>query len=461
MSATSNAPSHCIYRARSSWSHTGQIITGPGSRRGPQGGPERPFGTLSNTSKLPTPKAADPAVLSTPVPGAMAEYQILVPPPKRRRRAWISLIVAVIVVAVAVGAFLAGRHSQDTGHTAPAHSGGPTGTTATKALAVVSTVPATGATDVPSNQVVTVHLSLPVGGPAGMPTFNPPVSGAWTKVGPKALSFVATAPLIPTSTESLVIPAGSSGPHSTGGDVLDAPVTITFTVAQASTERLQQLLAQLNYLPLSFTPTGPLSSPTQATTAQAGAFAWRWPNTPSSLTSLWTEGYENVVTKGAVMNFENQSGLTVDGLAGTRVWSALLSDIGIGKVNADPYTYVIVSKQVPEALTLFDNGAPLLVNIPVNTGSPGADTVDGTYPVFEHVTSSRMQGTNPDGTSYNDPNVPWASYFNGGDALHGFVRATYGSPQSNGCVEMAISDAAKVWPLSPIGTLVTVVGPAS
>ena len=34
-----------------------------------------------------------------------------------------------------------------------------------------------------------------------------------------------------------------------------------------------------------------------------------------------------------------------------------------------------------------------------------------------------MKGTNPDGTTYDDPNVPYASYFNGGDALHGFVRA--------------------------------------
>jgi peptidoglycan hydrolase-like protein with peptidoglycan-binding domain len=391
----------------------------------------------------------------------MPEYQILIPPPKRHRRVWIFLIVAVIVVAVAAGAFVAGRHTQDGRHSAGTQRGATTGTTATKALTIVSTVPATGATNVPSNQVVTVHLSLPMAGPSGMPMFNPPVNGTWTKVGRKTVSFVATAPFIPTSAETLMIPAGASGPHSTGGESLDAPVTITFTVAQASTERLQQLLAQLDYLPLSFAPTGPLSSANEETTAQPGAFAWRWPNTPSSLTSLWTEGYENVVTKGAVMNFENQSGLTVDGLAGTRVWSALLFDIGMGKVNADPYTYVIVSKQLPEAMTLFDNGAPLLVNIPVNTGSPGADTVDGTYPVFEHVTSSRMQGTNPDGTTYDDPNVPWASYFNGGDALHGFVRATYGSPQSNGCVEMTISNAAQVWPLSPIGTLVTVVGPAS
>jgi lipoprotein-anchoring transpeptidase ErfK/SrfK len=72
-----------------------------------------------------------------------------------------------------------------------------------------------------------------------------------------------------------------------------------------------------------------------------------------------------------------------------------------------------------------------------------------------------MQGTNPDGSTYDDPAVPWAAYFNGGDALHGFIRGSYGSPQSNGCVEMAIADAAQTWPLTPIGTLVTVRGPAS
>jgi hypothetical protein len=75
------------------------------------------------------------------------------------------------------------------------------------------------------------------------------------------------------------------------------------------------------------------------------------------------------------------------------------------------------------------------------------------------VRYSDMKGTNVDGSTYNDPNVPYASYFNGGDALHGFIRASYGSPQSNGCVEMSYADAALVWPLTPIGTLVTVEGP--
>jgi lipoprotein-anchoring transpeptidase ErfK/SrfK len=389
----------------------------------------------------------------------MAQYQLLVPPPRRRRAVWVVLIV-VVLAAVAGGAFVVGRHSQAT---RPGHvrSGAAAGATTSKALTVVSTVPASGATDVPSDQVVTVHLSSPVAGTWGMPAFDPPVNGSWTNVGTSSLSFVPASPFPPTSTETLVIPAGASGPHSTGGQMLGAPVTITFTVAQASTERLQQLLAQLNYLPLSFAPTAPVTAPKDMATAQAGTFAWRWPDPPASLTSLWTEGYENVITKGALMTFQIQNGLTVDGLAGTRVWAALLSDIGVAKGDADPYTYVVVSKQLPQSLTLYENGAPALADIPVNTGAPGADTVDGTYPVFEHVTSSRMKGTNPDGTTYDDPNVPWASYFNGGDALHGFVRATYGSPQSNGCVEMRISDAAKVWPLSPIGTLVTVTGPAA
>ena len=90
--------------------------------------------------------------------------------------------------------------------------------------------------------------------------------------------------------------------------------------------------------------------------------------------------------------------------------------------------YVLVNKVEPENLTLWNNGTAQYVGIAVNTGAPGADTTDGTYAVFEHVRYSDMKGTNPDGSTYNDPNVPYASYFNGGDALHGFIRATYGSP---------------------------------
>jgi hypothetical protein len=67
-----------------------------------------------------------------------------------------------------------------------------------------------------------------------------------------------------------------------------------------------------------------------------------------------------------------------------------------------------------------------------------------------------MSGMNPNGSHYSDPGIPWISYFNGGDALHGFIRYSYGYPQSLGCVEMPFASAATVWPHTPIGTLVTV-----
>jgi lipoprotein-anchoring transpeptidase ErfK/SrfK len=66
-----------------------------------------------------------------------------------------------------------------------------------------------------------------------------------------------------------------------------------------------------------------------------------------------------------------------------------------------------------------------------------------------------MSGYNPNGTYYHDL-VYWINYFNGGDAVHGFVRASYGFPQSLGCVELPIPVAAQVYPQVHIGTLVTV-----
>ncbi len=387
----------------------------------------------------------------------MVEYQILKPPPRRRLRIAVAVIaVAVVVAAVAYAAYALGSSRHPGRRTS---SGKPP--PSPKVLAVVAATPAPGTSDMPSDQAVTLRFSAPVVAGVGTPTWNPPVAGSWVRSQPTTLTFEATAPFLPTATETLTVPAGADGPRTADGAVMATPDVVTFRVAQASTERLQQLLAELGYLPLSFTPSGPAPAPAQMLLPQTGAFAWRWSSLPVSLTSLWTEGYENVITKGAVMTFENENGLAVDGIAGPEVWGRLLADLAQGKANTSPYDYVFVSKQLPEALNVYSNGAAVLSNIAVNTGAPGADTTDGTYPVFEHVTASRMVGTNPDGSHYDDPDVPWASYFNGGDALHGFVRATYGWPQSNGCVEMPIADAAQVWPLTPIGTLVTVVGPPS
>ena len=119
------------------------------------------------------------------------------------------------------------------------------------------------------------------------------------------------------------------------------------------------------------------------------------------------------------------------------------------------YNYVYVSKNLPETATVYSDGSEVYSTL-ANTGVPAAATADGTYPVYARYVTTTMTGTNPNGSHYSDPGIPWVSYFHGGDALHGFVRGSYGFPQSDGCVEMPPANAAVVFPYTPIGTLVTV-----
>jgi hypothetical protein len=91
--------------------------------------------------------------------------------------------------------------------------------------------------------------------------------------------------------------------------------------------------------------------------------------------------------------------------------------------------------------------------------------VDGTFPVYLKYTVTQMKGNNPNGTPYDDT-VYWASYFNGGDAVHAFPRGSYGWYQSLGCVELPYNGAGpgvaeNVWNLLSYGSLVTVTGPVA
>ena len=320
-------------------------------------------------------------------------------------------------------------------------------------------MPRAGSANVASTASISLTFTKPVALHKVTPVLTPHVAGNWVQSSPTTLSFDLAAPLVPGVQEQVTVPGGTSGLLGATGEELARPTTVTFDVAPGDMLRVQQLLAELDYLPLSFTPAGPPAPESDLAVDQEGSFAWRWPDQPAELMSMWVQGQENEIVKAAIESFENQNGIGVDGIAGPAVWTSLINDTINHKVNATPYVYVLVNKVEPENLTLWDNGAAQYVGIPVNTGAPGADTTDGSYAVFEHVRYSDMQGTNPDGTTYNDPNVPYASYFNGGDALHGFIRASYGTPQSNGCVEMTYADASLVWPLTPIGTLVTVEGP--
>ena len=371
-------------------------------------------------------------------------------------RGWIIAITAGVVVVAGVGfAAIAVRANSSKASASPTSSPGQAGSPATTApLTLLSVTPAAGATQVPSDATISVHFSVPVKACSPAPTLTPAVAGTWQLVTPETYSFVAAAPLVPFSTETVTVPGGTGGVVSVDGKTLARSSTAQFTVADGSTLRLQQLLAQLGYLPVSFTPAGALSAPQEAAQAQQGSFTWKGTE-PAALTSLWTVGTANTITEGAVMAFESQHGLTTDGEAGPGVWQQLLTAAAAGTMDPNPYNYVYVSQSRPETATVYSNGQEVYSTL-ANTGVAGASTAPGTFPVYERFVTTTMRGTNPDGSKYVDPGIPWVSYFNGGDALHGFVRGSYGYPQSDGCVEMAPAHAAVVYPLTPIGTLVTV-----
>jgi peptidoglycan hydrolase-like protein with peptidoglycan-binding domain len=305
---------------------------------------------------------------------------------------------------------------------------------------------------------ITLTFSKPISKALGSsrPAVTPATAGSWRTLNTHAIQFVPSGYGYGLATPvSLALPAGV---RLVGGEGNAG----TWTVPQGSTLRLQQLLAMLGYLPVKFTYAGsgvgltPSAEEAAAVDPPKGSFSWRYRNTPAPLKQEWQPGAFGTMTKGAIMAFEENEGMDTDGVAGGAVWKALIDAIIADKPSTFGYTFVQVSEGSPETESTWHNGRTVVTGL-VNTGTAAAGgTAQGIFPVFEHALSVTMSGTNPDGSHYVDPGIPYVSYFNGGDALHGYIRASYGFPQSDGCVEMPYSEASQVYPYTPIGTLVDV-----
>ena len=238
-------------------------------------------------------------------------------------------------------------------------------------------------------------------------------------------------------------------------------VASSFKTGDYSTLRLQEILAELGYLPMTWTPAPGATVPGENAATQlsaayappAGTFQWE-PGYPAQLQSFWAQGKPNTLDQGAITGFESDHGLPINGTAGAAVWKALLTAAGNDQRDTHGYSYAIVSQQDPETLTIWHNGKKVFSSL-ANTGISVSPTGPGTFPVYLKLPFQIMSGTNPDGSHYADP-VEWVSYFEGGDAVHYFPRGSYGFPQSLGCVELPYDAAKAAYPYLPYGTLVTV-----
>ncbi len=234
------------------------------------------------------------------------------------------------------------------------------------------------------------------------------------------------------------------------------------TVSIGSLLRLQQMLAQLDYLPVHWSPVSPSSRcgcDLDVTAPPAGTFTWRWSSVPSSLAQLWAPHADNPITQGAIIAFDRVHGLPILPYATATMWQDLVVAWKGHDVDPHAYTYVHVTENLPETLQLWRNGSVVLSAL-VNTAKPPAHTHVGTFPIHLRFRSQSMRGAGANGRPYYYPDVRWVNYFKGNDAIHAFPRQAYGFPQSAGCVEMPLAQAKTLFGITHYGTLVTVSAPS-
>jgi peptidoglycan hydrolase-like protein with peptidoglycan-binding domain len=379
----------------------------------------------------------------------------------------VSLLAVVIVAVLATGTWTAMHHNQvkQTLLSSQTPAGGGASQAPAVPLQVVSFTPARLARHVNGASPVQVHFSTALAADSPMPVIKPKTAGSWQGVGTADLTFVPRTNFKPSAHVTVRIPGGTAGVRSAAGGTLPHRVRFRFRVGKYSTLRLEQLLAQLKYLPLKWAPATSVT-PAAATDTSAqrsaafdppdGVFSWKH-GYPAELRTFWDEGKPSLILQGAVMAFENAHGMAMDGVAGPTVWRAMFKAVAAGQKNAQGYTYARATKYNPETLTIWHNGHIVFHEL-ANTGIPAAPTTSGTAPVYLRYRNQIMRGTNPDGSKYADP-VQFVAYFRAGEAVHYFPRGSYGFPQSLGCVELPLDAAAKAWPYLTYGSLVTVTNP--
>jgi peptidoglycan hydrolase-like protein with peptidoglycan-binding domain len=404
--------------------------------------------------------------------GTMADTR---PRPHRRRQRQpfkMGMLVALASGMVAAGATFAlhvrtasdraaERHHEQTARAADGRraAGSPA------SLRVLSISPSDSADPVTAANPVRVVFSAPLAPTSPLPTFSPPVPGSWHTTG-GTLVFTPALGFSPDTEETLQIPAGPSGMRSVTGALLAAPAIAVFQAGGRSTLRLEQLLAQLGYLPLNWNP-APSRNGTVAASykrarpaaaaagAPGGVLTWQ-SGYPAALTSQWQPGKPGVILTGALMAFQMDNELPMTGTVSRAIWQLLLGAAAQGQGNPNGYSFALVTKAQPETITVWHDGKVVVHGL-ANTGTAATPTPDGTFPVYLRSRRQVMRGLMPDGEPYADP-VQFVSFFQGDYAVHSMIRPSYGSAQSLGCVELPLSEARQVWPYLTYGTLVAVSG---
>lgn len=124
------------------------------------------------------------------------------------------------------------------------------------------------------------------------------------------------------------------------------------------------------------------------------------------------------------------------------------SIVGVKVEEDERWIDVDLSNQTVHAY----EGKELLRSFLVSTGKARTPTVTGQYRIYVKFTATDMRGP-----GYHLRDVPYTMYFHKGYGLHGtYWHNNFGTPMSNGCVNLRTEDAEWLFNFASVGTMVNV-----
>ncbi len=231
-------------------------------------------------------------------------------------------------------------------------------------------------------------------------------------------------------------------------------------------------------------------------------FRFDVPNSLQTTANQYKWDWSNPFIRSAVVQFERNNGfLHPTGVSYGNVHKNVLKKLFSAGAKKAPrsWEWVLVDKYIgsKHAETLYvwkhsPDKSGYIFSTKVNTGVMGS-TPNGTWPIYQRLPVTTMQGVFPIpitwGTyhslrgqqvpqwlgsqllqsargvvngnpvrwlPYKDPGILWVNYFDNGRGIHYYPRASYGFPQSAGCVEEPLPSAKHVYKLLHYGVPVTV-----
>lgn len=169
------------------------------------------------------------------------------------------------------------------------------------------------------------------------------------------------------------------------------------------------------------------------------------------------DGVQDAGDCAAIRAFQQSNGVRrADGYAGLATYRTMVAVTARADPNAAgdcpvrPHGVTCVDLE-RQLLWVQRAGRIVFPPVPVRTGRDDQETRPGLHEIYwrskDHTSSL-----------YNDAPMPYAQFFDGGQALHGRPGDLYAHGGSAGCVNLSVPDAERLWDLLTEGDAVYVWG---